>query len=640
TVNVSGDLVFGLASDHGGNIRVNNGGTLNVTGSLLERTPTVNTAQLYLNGGTLNVGGDISAQSFRTADSAGSVASYSQPAGQTITSTGTLFAGNNGVGTHTVDGGTLLVDNSIRIAEQAGGAGSSLILDSGSVHNRGGNNTGNTNKQLDIGRRGDATVVVNGGTFTNDATLRFGQGAATDSALTINGGTFVQNGNITTGTGTSTIAVAGGTLDLADNANQRSVTTLTQSDGEVIFRVRDTTAGPQPLAATSVTFTGGTITPTPDLAPSVDDGSSASYTGPGGSVAAPVSGAWDDDLNWETSTGSQLRPGIGGGTLEGGSSFTLITYGTLTGTPTSGDPQWAVADDSAGNISATYNGPTVGSAMPATVAGTGVTVTRDSQLRIAPNTFGVDATELTVDAATLELTGNSGLDIGGAGTVDATVTLQNGATATVPGDVTFGPSGAQRGGTLNINGGSTLNVGGNIVETATSIPNAQLHINNGTLDMSNNGSIVVQRFSVAEVAGSDASYTAQGDITSTGTFNVAAAGNATGSFTVDDPSHTITAANLSVAQGLANDGSDTSNGSFNLIAGALDVNSGNLNIAGDSQADTSVSANFTQGDGTTNPAVTVSGGNSEWGHGGTAIIQIKSGTYTQNTNNIVIAQGA
>ena len=70
------------------------------------------------------------------------------------------------------------------------------------------------------------------------------------------------------------------------------------------------------------------------------------------------------------------------------------------------------------------------------------------------------------------------------------------------------------------------------------------------------------------------------------------------------------------------------------------MNAGNFNIAGDNQADTGVTASFTQGNGTTNPTVTVAGGNSEWGHGGTAVIEINSGTYAQNSNNIVIAQGA
>ncbi|MDG2122648.1 MAG: hypothetical protein P8J87_03060, partial [Verrucomicrobiales bacterium] len=417
TVNVTGDLIYGLASDQGGNVRVNEGGTLNVTGSVIERVPTVNTAQLYLNGGAFSAAGNISVQSFRTGDSNGSIASYNQPATQTITNTGTFFTGNNGLGTHTVEGGTLLVDNSIRVSERDGGFGSSLIVESGSVHNRGGNNVGNTNKQLDLARRGDATVVVNGGTFTNDAILRFGNDAPTIGSLTVNGGTFIQNGDITTGlandgSSTSSIVVNGGTLDLRDNGTQRSLTEFTQTDGDILFRIRDTVLGPKTIEITDfLTFTttdgNPTITPTLDLPASVDNGDSDTWTGTGGTVAAPVSGTWNTtNENWLTTAGSQLIPAAGGGALDKDTEFVLFTAALINDfeNVSSNDPEWSLSSDGT-SITATYSGDTVGSAMPALISGAGVTVTRDTTLLVAPNTFGVDTTQLTLDAASLQLSG-------------------------------------------------------------------------------------------------------------------------------------------------------------------------------------------------------------------------------------------
>ena len=76
--------------------------------------------------------------------------------------------------------------------------------------------------------------------------------------------------------------------------------------------------------------------------------------------------------------------------------------------------------------------------------------------------------------------------------------------------------------------------------------------------------------------------------------------------------------------------------------GVFNVTNGDFHIAGDlnAAADAGTSGTFIMGNGADSPSVSVTGGNTEVGTGGTGIFTLNSGAFTQNTNNVVYRAGA
>ena len=113
-----------------------------------------------------------------------------------------------------------------------------------------------------------------------------------------------------------------------------------------------------------------------------------------------------------------------------------------------------------------------------------------------------------------------------------------------------------------------------------------------------------------------------------------------GTLTLDDPSRTIRTVNTSVPQGADSFSSVT--GRFFLKRGPFETTGGPFNVGGDNQTKLGTVGSFTMGQpgfSNNDTMVNVSGGNSEWGHGGRASVTIHSGNYNQLTSNIVLAQG-
>ena len=241
-------------------------------------------------------------------------------------------------------------------------------------------------------------------------------------------------------------------------------------------------------------------------------------------------------------------------------------------------------------------------------------------------------------AGTLNINGGSlstgDLNLGNGNTIGNA--KQTAGTVTLSGDLNFGLTGNQ-GGTYNLDGGA-LNVAGDIKERIPGVNSAQLHINGGTLAMPNGAttsSILVQRFSVGEATGANATYTANAPITTTGTLAVGGFNNAIGNMTIDDSTFAVNAANASLGQGNTADGTLTVEGT-----GIFNVTAGDFHIGGDDTggADSGTRGDFIMGSGADNPTVSVSGGNTEVGTGGTGSFTLNSGTFTQLTSNLVVAQ--
>ena len=209
---VGGDLLFGgvaTGNNEGGTYDLN-GGTLNVAGDILEGASgapntSIDQAQLYVDDpNALTVGGNISVQSFRTGDN--QAGSHTVLAGKQVVTTGTLLVGRAAVGTMIIRSVGNTAAN-MTVSDAAGGAGSRLTLDGGTLTVNGGTDIGDAN-----GSAGTLDIT-GGGVWTNTANVSIGQAGTgggqinvTDGSLTITGGGLNVAGD-GTGDGNTTGAV-------------------------------------------------------------------------------------------------------------------------------------------------------------------------------------------------------------------------------------------------------------------------------------------------------------------------------------------------------------------------------------------------------------------------------------------------
>ncbi|MEM9479476.1 MAG: hypothetical protein AAGA58_07475 [Verrucomicrobiota bacterium] len=667
----------GTVTQTGGNVTLNDdlryldtggtyflrGGTLNVTGDIVEDSTAVTNAQLYIEGGNLIVGGNITTQSFRTGNTAGFPGIYFLPSGKTLTNTGTFYTGLNDIGLFTVGGGT--VNAGATILSENGDAQNSELEVAGGVFN--------ANGTIDIGRRGNdaggSFLIASGGTFNANATLRFGNNGGHGTVQVDNssgGGTFVANGNITTGTRGDVFLQNGGTFVLGGDPGTRNISNFSQNSGGVlVLRV------PSSLTFISLNVSG-TTTVDPGAQVDVQAGFGA------GSVVDSVSwiagnGVWDTSAaNWLADDFvTNVIPANGAGFIQTNDEYTFLTgtVGTILNpanlTPNAG---WSVINPS-GNmneLAVRRTGSQIGVGPALAIISTGVTVNRDTDLAISP-AGGSDAAGLDLSGGTQLFVTDAGGDpcllIGGddlgvinQGTIGTTLADA----VTVDGDLKFGGSGPD-GGTYNLNSG-TLSIGGSIVEGEIpgspnpSVNSAQMQINTeqaGDVNaLSVGGTIEVQRFSVAEadgagMPGSPVTHTVMNPLTTSGDLVVGmglidGSTYAHGELIADGTGGPIIANQMIIGSqgnpGAANIGS-VSGGSSGVVtlsgSQTLDVIGGRLSIAGENNDDVGTAGSFTMGD---SVAVSVSGSNTEVGRGGNGTFTMSGGTFVQKTSNFVLGQ--
>lgn len=207
-VNVGGILGFGGGASTSGGTYTINGGSLNVTGDIVEGgtggvDTLVDMAQLYVNGGTLNVTGtNINVQSLRLGEADGSNGSvvFNE---KILGNSGDLMVGERGIGSLTLTGTSAAVTT----------IGSDLYVG----YNEGANGTVNfgtgtddpqmtVNANVGVGYNGEGTFIFLSGTINTTSGFR----------LADNGGS--SQGTLVVGNGTSNPILnnSGGNFETAD----------------------------------------------------------------------------------------------------------------------------------------------------------------------------------------------------------------------------------------------------------------------------------------------------------------------------------------------------------------------------------------------------------------------------------------
>ena len=497
SVSVGGNLLFGGAANTEGGTYDLNGGTLHVMGNVIEgaagaATSSVDTAQLYVDEpNSLTVDGSvITVQSFRVGDN--QPGNYTVPAGQTLTTTGTLLVGRAAVGTLVIES-TGNVAANMTVSDAAGGAGSRLTiqnaggLTSGSIDVGDQNNSNGiidilgdatlrANGRVDVGQVGTArgTINVTDGTFDVNAGIRLGGDGLTDSNTsgTINIGAA---GGATTGTvtvaGNTEVGYGGtGTIDLNAGSFTQETANLVVAQGDnsngTVTMAAGTTldidAGSLNIANSGVgvfTQNGGDLAVAVDISLGNTGGTNAdgTYNLQGGTAAVTgvVIVGEDADSIGKVNIGTV---GSGTPTLTVNSGFNVANNATATGEVTIGDgTNLPIITVSGGNFETAFNGD-------GTLIFNSGTINQNTNNFITGQNAGSTATVTiggvgnTADA-TLNLNGNGVLNHGdwntnsGQGTVSV---LDNGV-VNVGNDINLG-SGAGSGLDLTINGG-TVNLG-------------------------------------------------------------------------------------------------------------------------------------------------------------------------------------
>ncbi|MEM9479475.1 MAG: hypothetical protein AAGA58_07470 [Verrucomicrobiota bacterium] len=661
TVNLSDDLRY---IDSGGIYRLR-GGTLNVSGEVIEDNIGVANAQLYVGGGFLNVTGDITTQSFRTGDSTGFPGEYFHATGRTITNTGTFYTGLNAIGFFTVSDG-VIDTGALIISDQNGAENSEIVMEGGLFVSSG---------QVDIGRRGDddggSFLLAGGGTFISNGTLRFGNNGGTGTLQVDNasgGGIVVANSTISIGGGgqADVLLFDGGEFALGGDPGARTVTNFSQfSGGKLGLRV-PTDLTMAPLTATnSVTVNSGALV-------DVDAGFGTGSTSDSATWIAG-NGDWDVDANWLASDGiTNIVPAQASGITTAATEipYLVAPVGTiLNPANVTANAGWQVVTPTSGNmneLAVSRTGGGFGTGPGLAIINNGSTVTRDSD-----TSFSTDGGST---AAGLNINGGSQLNVSNA-TSDPHLTIGGGAQATVnqgilgvsdatavlvEGDLRFGGLDTE-GGTYNLRSG-TLTVQGSVIEGLTAgnqdsaVNNAQMQINTEEAGNANalnvSGSIEVQRFAVAQDAGAGTAvnpitHTLDGLLTTSGDMiigmGVADGPNyAHGEFIADGTGGPIFVNQLVLGsegnQGAA-DPTSPNGGSSGVMtlsgSQVLTLGGGRFTVGGEAQDDYGTSGSFTMGGTST---VTVPIQNSEIGRGGTGAFTMTGGTFNQLASNFVLGQ--
>ncbi|MFP6880314.1 MAG: hypothetical protein VCA34_05160, partial [Roseibacillus sp.] len=553
--------------------------------------------------------------------------------------TGNLLVGGlTNPGTVTVGGQLILGQQLATTLGNGQSAFGNVIVDNpGSVLTVGGGlNMGAT---FELGGTTMATFTVNEGTasiagpITEDGTLEF------TSSMTLNGGVL----NFLDGMGgprdVDTLNFAGGTMGFAVYGGMPTLdtdsTALAAAAGGSVIDVTTAAAG-----TTFSTVDGSTWT--------------------GGGTGAIPDGEWDTEAtDWDSGL-----PGGGLGGIAMGEDFVVISSTlALTGdpaaavlTPAATAAGWTLTQN-ANDLTLTA-GSTIGGGVGKAIfddPAADVTRTTDLKIEAAVGT-GADATQIDItDINSLAVT-----NLGIGGSAQATINQGSvgggsigGMSVTVSGDLLFGNGGLE-GGIYNLNEG-TLSVTGDIVEGASGLPdlavnNAQLQINTGAVGsqaLTVDGSVTVQRFSVAQLDGSVAGLeisTASGlaTVESTGTTAIGTGSNgskdgdplnvtgAIGTMIVGDGG-TLVASNMNIGE------NGDSQGSLTIQNGGSVTTGGRVYVAGGQTNgnDSETVAGITMEPGS---SLTVQAGNLEIGRGGAGTFTFNGGTYNQLANNLVLGQ--
>ncbi|MFT5495013.1 MAG: T5SS/PEP-CTERM-associated repeat protein [Kiritimatiellia bacterium] len=180
---IGGDLIFGGSTNAGveGGSYTLNAGELVVTGSVVETTASVDSAQFILNTGTADIGGDITVQRFGIAQNVTGNFHYNIASNQAVRTTGTLSVGDGGIGELTLsnEGATLDTINAL-VGEDAGSSGT-VNIENGRVWN--------VQQFLRIGHNGTGVVNLVSGTINgnsidgNPRGIRIAENAGSDGTL-------------------------------------------------------------------------------------------------------------------------------------------------------------------------------------------------------------------------------------------------------------------------------------------------------------------------------------------------------------------------------------------------------------------------------------------------------------------------
>ena len=361
-----------------------------------------------------------------------------------------------------------------------------------------------------------------------------------------------------------------------------------------------------------------------------------------------------------------------------------------------GDTDWTLSlgtNDQGGALAITnnqliatrINNPLDGEAAALAIinGGAGGIVQRNTDLLIsAAANGGADAAALQIDAQGLDVTGSSNLIIGSGATGQAGESFvnQNGGAVTIGGDLVFGSVSGANGGEYNLTGGTLAVTGGVVVNTVGE--NADINFDGGSATFG--GGVNVEDLGIGRKAGSVGVLTLAGQTigisddlivgdegTANGTATVGAGAvlnvgddvivgnqaNSTGMLSVVGDGNIAGADDLLVGAdgtGVATFGDNTAGGQPTLSFNRADVGlntggDGTLNILNGTYTGTGgmvVATNagavgaLVIGDGTvdSNPVVTITGGNTETANGGVGTVTINSGTYNQNSNNVIVGQ--
>ncbi|MFT5123392.1 MAG: T5SS/PEP-CTERM-associated repeat protein, partial [Verrucomicrobiales bacterium] len=600
------------------------GGSLHVTGDIIEHAINVNAAQMYIDGGALIADGDITVQSFRTGNGVGSTGSYVQTNGQVIVNTGTFVVGIAGTGTHHLDDGTIVVKNNLIIGDTNTGKGTLNIGRPGTTPHLsvGSDNLGNANSAFDIGDQGPGFVNLTNGTVVTDSDLIFGRtSTAGGGTLHVAGGRFTALRDVEVGVATNAaIHLEGGELELLADTNLREILDYTQSNAVLRIGANNVSGDSTPL----------TILDEGVFGPGALIDLTGAQTGLASITTNAVSwvggdGVWNTDTNnWLNLAGNAYLPSNGQNFIPTGMVYAALTGANLVGTNLvqSANPDLELVVSGNDTLSLKVIGEGLGGQPVAAILASANTVTRDTGLRISPE-FRADAAKLTVSNGALNVDGD--LSLGGTqyGIVD-----QLGGDVTLAGDLLFGGTfSGTRGGTYNLNQGS-LTVGA-ITELEIAIDSAQLHWNGGSLNVRD--SIELQRFSVAEIMATNTAVVTVPVYTSGG-FTVGSFTNAVGHLTlrgadlVHQPSVVILG--------------QTSNAKGTLVVedGSMIIRTG-LDVGGDNQGDAGTEGVMIVGtDAGPGPYISSTGGNVEIGRAGKGTLTMKSGTFDQLSSNLVLGQ--
>jgi T5SS/PEP-CTERM-associated repeat protein len=621
-------LRFGTGiTGFGGTVNLR-GGTLHVTGDIIEHSPSVNTAQVYIDGGTLVVDGDITVQSFRTGNGGGSTGAYVQTNGQVILNTGTFVVGYSGDGTHFLDDGEIIVKNNLRIGEGASGSG---VLNIGRPGTSpflrvGSDNLGASDAALDIGRRSPGTLNLRSGTVVSESDVLFGQsGVAGGGLLHISGGRFsaLREVNVVNAS-TAMIHLEGGELELLGDSSPREIIDFAHSNAVLRVGMTDALGGSIPLTVISNgLFGAGAMI---DLA-----GSQAGLANTASNAVRWVggNGSWDSDTNdWLNAQGVAYLPANGQDFVQTGSVYSVITGAQLidTNLVQSASPGLELVVTGGDTLGLrVLAGGLGGLPVPAVFDAPGSAISRLGSLTISPEA-GADAAELVISNGVLNVSGDLGL-----GGTQYAFMEQSGGDVTVDGDLLFGPTySAIRGGTLNLNDGS-LTVRA-IREIEENIDTAQVHWNGGILQVSE--SITVQRFSVAEFMATN-TVELSIPITTTGDFTIGGLSNAVGHLTLSGSNLVHRPRRVKLGQ--------TANAHGTLVVknGSMIIGPGEVDIAGDNSGDGATEGHFSIGsDSEDGPYISSTGSNVEIGRAGRGMMTLKSGLFEQLGSNLVLGQYA